>query len=90
MGRHEKLLARIARGDSDASIHFDQLRAMLVWLGFEERISGSHHVLRFPTTPVLLTLQRDRQHAKVYQVRQVRRALLELRILTPRHSGDQG
>jgi hypothetical protein len=44
MGRHDKLLLKILRGTSDASIPFEGLRALLRWLGFDERIKGGHHI----------------------------------------------
>jgi hypothetical protein len=44
MGKHEKLLLQVLRGTSDANIPFEGLRAMLHWLGFQERIRGSHYI----------------------------------------------
>jgi len=41
-------------------------------LGFEERIRGSHHMLRKAGVIEKVNLQRDRDKAKAYQVRQVR------------------
>jgi hypothetical protein len=46
MGKHEKLLLKILSGASDANIHFEDLCNLLKNLGFEERISGSHHIFR--------------------------------------------
>jgi len=39
MKQHEKLLAQIPRGTSDASISFIDLRQVLIRLGFGERTS---------------------------------------------------
>jgi len=64
MGKHEKLLDKVLRGRSDANIPFEDLRALLMWLGFEERVRGSHH-------------QKPRTQAKPYQVRQVRAVILQ-------------
>ena len=75
MGRHDKLLARILRGGADANVAFDDLRALLRHLGFEERTRGSHHVFRRAGVEELINLQRDGDKAKVYQVRQVRAVL---------------
>jgi len=44
MGKHERLLQTILRGRSDANIRFADLRALLLHLGFSERIRGSHHL----------------------------------------------
>lgn len=44
MAKHQKLLMRVLSGASDAGIAFDSLCSMLLWLGFQERIRGSHHI----------------------------------------------
>ena len=49
---------------------------LLQWLGFEERVRGSHHILRRQGVRELINLQREGNKAKVYQVRQVRQVLL--------------
>ncbi len=76
MGKHEKTLALILRGTSDANVAFDDLRALLMHLGFEERSRGSHHVFRKEGVSDRVNLQRDGSKAKVYQVRQVRNVIL--------------
>ena len=48
MSKREKLLEKIRRGDSDYCIRFDDLRTLLIGLGFSEGISGSHHVFKKP------------------------------------------
>jgi hypothetical protein len=63
-------------GESDANIDFDALRHLLEWLGFEERVRGSHHVFRKRGVRELINLQQEGSKAKVYQVRQVRRVIL--------------
>jgi len=67
-----KLLQQILRGGSDANIRFDDLRDLLLSLGFVERTRGSHHVFARPGIEDLVNLQRDGSKAKPYQVRQVR------------------
>ena len=69
MNRHERLLQTILRGRSDANIRFSDLRALMKYLGFEERIRGSHHVYRRQGIPEKVNLQRDNGNAKPYQVR---------------------
>ncbi|SPE34084.1 Phosphoribulokinase (modular protein) [Acidobacteriia bacterium SbA2] len=76
VGRFDELRLRILHGRSDANIDFDELRQLLGWLGFEERIRGSHHVFRRSGVRELINLQREGNKAKVYQVRQVRQAIL--------------
>lgn len=76
MGKYEKLRLRILEGRSDANTNFDELRHLLRWLGFEERTRGGHHIFRKHGVRELINLQQEGSHAKVYQVRQVRRAIL--------------
>ncbi|MCX7094178.1 MAG: type II toxin-antitoxin system HicA family toxin [Methylobacter sp.] len=72
MGKYDKLIDKILRGSSDANIPFDDLRGLLIRLGFDERIRGSHHVYRKEGIEEKLNLQQDDSKAKPYQVRQVR------------------
>ena len=78
MNRRRKLLQSVLRGDRDAGIRFDELRSLLESLGFREAIRGSHHLFRHPILGERINLQRDGGFAKVYQVRQVRAALLRI------------
>lgn len=74
------VLARVLRGSSDASIRFDDLRALLRRLGFAERIKGSHHIFTREGVDEILNLQPKGSMAKPYQVKQVRRALVQYRL----------
>ena len=80
MGRKEKLLSKILLGRADANIPFMGLRSLLVSLGFEERIEGSHHVFVREGIDKMLNLQKEGTNAKPYQVKQVRELLKELDI----------
>ena len=46
MGKHDKIMEKILLGVSDANIAFEDIRGMLLHMGFDERIRGSHHVYR--------------------------------------------
>jgi len=46
MGKCEKVKDKIFRGTSDAIIAFEDIRWILLYLGFIERIRGSHHIFR--------------------------------------------
>ena len=72
MGRLDKLIEKILLGSADANIDFDDLRSVLLNLGFSERSKGSHHIFSKPGLEELINLQRDGSKAKPYQVRQVR------------------
>ena len=80
MNRHERLLQTIFGGRSDANIRFSELRALMRFLGFDERIRGSHHIYRKVGVAEKLNLQRDDGNAKPYQVRQLRRILLKYQL----------
>lgn len=80
MEKFEKLLFQILRGTSDANIAFDDLRQLLLRLGFEERRRGSHHLFRRAGIEEKINLQRDNAKAKAYQVRQVRTVILKYRL----------
>jgi hypothetical protein len=75
MGKWNKLLDRILRGTSDASIP-DDLCGLLERLGFERRTRGSHNVFRREEIADKPNLQRSGNNAKVYQVKQVRDIIL--------------
>jgi hypothetical protein len=77
MGKYDKLIDKILRGSSDANIPFDDLRGLLIRLGFDERIRGSHHVYRKEGIEEKLNLQQDDNKAKPYQVRQVRLIIIK-------------
>ena len=70
------LRQRILSGESDANVRFEDLRAFLLRLGFVERVRGSHHIFRKNGVRERLNIQREGSHAKPYQVRQVRQAIL--------------
>ena len=80
MGKYDKLLERILRGTSDANIGFDELRALLLSLGFEQRIRGSHHLFTKSGIAEKINLQRDDGKAKPYQVRQVRNVIVQYKL----------
>ena len=80
MSRHERLVHTILRGRSDANIRFSDLCALLRYLGFEERVRGSHHLFDKDGVVELVNLQNRGGHAKPYQVRQVRRLILRYKL----------
>ena len=75
--RDLRLLRRVLIGRSDANIRFDDIRRLLVTLGFEERIRGSHHIFTKIGVLEILNLQPRGAMAKPYQVRQIRRVIIE-------------
>ena len=80
MAKLNKLIEQILLGRSDANIGFDELRNVLLGLGFSERTRGSHHIFSHPGVEELINLQRDGSKAKPYQVRQIRAIILRYRL----------
>ena len=65
-----KTLRRLLSGTADAAVRFDDLTTLLVSLGFDEPVRGSHHVFRRQGIEEKINLQREGGHAKPYQVKQ--------------------
>lgn len=81
MSELEKLLVKILRGTSDTNIQFDALCRLLVKLGFDERIKGSHHIYSRQGVEEILNLQpRKGGKAKPYQVKQVRNVIVKYQL----------
>ncbi len=78
--KYQKLLFMILRGLSDNNISFNDLRNLLLNLGFEERIKGSHHNFRNSGVIEKINLQKDNGKAKGYQVRQVGNVILRYKL----------
>ena len=76
----ESVLLRVLRGSSDANIRFNDLRALLLGLGFAERIKGSHHIYTRVDVAEILNLQPRDSMAKPYQVKQVRKLLVRYKL----------
>ena len=79
MDRHERLRQTVLGGRSDANIRFGDLRALLIQLGFSERVRGSHHLFNKDGIAELINIQ-SRGQAKPYQVRQVRNIILKYKL----------
>jgi predicted RNA binding protein YcfA (HicA-like mRNA interferase family) len=80
MGKHELVIRKILSGYSDANIAFQDVCSLLHSIGFEMRVSGSHHIFRKAGIEEKINLQRDGNKAKPYQVRQVRQILLKYKL----------
>ncbi len=77
MPDYNKLIESILSGRSDSNIRFNDLSKLLMHLGFEMRIKGSHHIFRKENVRELVNIQKDGNKAKPYQIRQIRSILLE-------------
>ncbi len=77
MGRRRKLFERILSGHSDANIPFEQTRTLLKALGFSEDIEGDHFIYRKEGVPGRINIQPQGAKCKPYQVRQIRKVLVD-------------
>ena len=77
MSKWERLRDQVLSGTSDNNVPFDDLCRLLIRMGFEFRVSGSHHVFRKAGVLDRPNLQRAGNKAKPYQVRQVRDIILK-------------
>jgi hypothetical protein len=87
MSRPAKTLDRVLSGTADANIAFGDLRGLLTFLGFDERVRGSHHIFTREGVAEILNLQPKGGTAKGYQVRQVRDVIIQYG-LTPQDAED--
>ena len=77
---HDSVLLQILHGKADANIRFRDLVTLLLILGFSERIRGSHRIFTRPEIIEILNLQPLGSHAKAYQVKQVRKIIVQYRL----------
>ena len=80
MNKLKKILDQILRGRSDANISFSDICNLLISLGFDLRISGSHHIFRKDLIEEKINLQKDGNNTKPYQVQQVRKLILKYKL----------
>ena len=80
MSKFEKTLLKILSGFSDKDISFSELCSVLKYLGFEERIKGSHHIFFKEGIEEILNIQQKKSKAKPYQVKQIRNIILKYRL----------
>jgi predicted RNA binding protein YcfA (HicA-like mRNA interferase family) len=77
MSSYKKLLDNLLRGASDANIPFSGLRHLLLEIGFQERIKGSHHIYSMTGVEEIINIQSAGSKAKPYQVKQIRNIILK-------------
>jgi predicted RNA binding protein YcfA (HicA-like mRNA interferase family) len=80
MGKYTKLKQKILAGGSDTNIEFSTLCQLLLKLGFDERVRGSHHIFTRSNVEEILNLQPKGSKAKPYQVKQIRSILVKYRL----------
>lgn len=80
MGKPDKILQQVLLGNADNNVEFIDLRSMLLWLGFEERIRGSHHIYVKTGVVPQINIQRRGHLVPDYQVRKIRKIIWEYKL----------
>ena len=79
-------LDKVLSGLADKNIRFDDLRKLLLSLGFTERIKGDPHIFFRSDLMEIINIQPLKDgKAKAYQVKQVRNLILAYKL----HKGIQ-
>jgi predicted RNA binding protein YcfA (HicA-like mRNA interferase family) len=78
MGQREKLIIKILGGAQDNNIPFDDACNLLSHFGFEKRFKGSHRIFYKDGVEDILNLQPKNGKVKPYQVKQIRKIMIEL------------
>ncbi len=69
----KNILGKVLSGTADANIRFSELRKLVLWFGFKERIKGDHYIYSKTGIPDIMNIQPiDNGKAKPYQVKQIR------------------
>jgi predicted RNA binding protein YcfA (HicA-like mRNA interferase family) len=76
MSKVAKILNSVLSGTSDSNLPFSDLRSLLIKLGFNERVKGSHRIFWRIDIPEIINIQPVGSEAKAYQVKQVREIIL--------------
>ena len=74
------MLIKLLRGASDGNFSFDELRMLVLKIGFSERISSSHHIYSMEGIDEIINLQPKQGKAKPYQVKQVRNLIIKYKL----------
>ena len=82
MSKFEKLMQKLLSGFSDRNMDFDELKSILLKLGFEERVKGSHHIYFKEGIEEIINLQPSNGKAKPYQVKQVRELIIKYKMIS--------
>ena len=64
MGKYEKIFAGILSGRNDQSVRFAELVHLLLAMGFNELVKGSHHIYYRQDVEEILNLQPKGSQAK--------------------------
>lgn len=81
MASLRKSFDAILGGRSDANVRFNELRRVVLALGFQERIRGDHYIYSRQDVDEIINIQPlGGGKAKPYQVKQVRQLIVRYRL----------
>jgi len=81
LGKIDKILLKVLGAKSDSNIDFVDIVNLLIYLNFNERIKGSHHVFSKDGIPEIINIQSiDNNKSKAYQVKQIRNIILKYKL----------
>jgi hypothetical protein len=81
MSKFEKLKFKLLSGNADNNFSFDDLRSILLHVGFIERTTGgSHRIFYKDGIDDIINIQPKGSKAKPYQVKQVRSIILKYKL----------
>ncbi len=80
MVKIDRLLVQVLSGTADTNISFNNLRSLLLNIGFDERIKGSHHIFTMDGIEEIINIQPKANKSKPYQVKQVRNIILKYKL----------
>ncbi|MEO5348277.1 MAG: hypothetical protein H7836_01315 [Magnetococcus sp. YQC-3] len=83
MAKPDKTLWHVLSGCADADLSFEDLRGLLAFLVFEERIQDDHHIFHRAGVAEILIIQPKNGNAKPFQVNQVRNLILKYKLGLP-------
>jgi predicted RNA binding protein YcfA (HicA-like mRNA interferase family) len=81
MSKFEKLILKLLLTNSDRNFEFEDLVKILMTVGFDGRIKGSHHIFTKEGVKEIINIQPVSNQAKPYQVKQVREILLKYKLI---------
>ncbi len=80
MSQIEKLVYSVISGQQDKNIKFSELKHLLNYLGFRERIRGDHFIYTKDGIAEKINIQPKGIQAKPYQVKQVREIMMKYKL----------
>ena len=74
----KNVLEKVLSGLNDKNVKFNDLKKLILDLGFSERIKGSHHIYFRTGITEIINLQSLKDgKAKAYQIKQARNIILK-------------